>query len=66
MKSNLFELTPEELDKELILAKEKIQQARFKVVTGNLTDTKLIKKEKKKIARIHTLKNEYSLGIRTR
>jgi len=66
MKSNISELTPEELNKELISSKEKIQQARFKVVTGNLTDTKLIKNEKKKIARILTLQNEYKLGIRTR
>ncbi len=66
MKGHLYELTDEELDKELTLAKEQIQQARFKVVTGNLSNTKLIKNEKKKIARIMTIKNEYKLGIRTR
>lgn len=66
MKGHLEELTAEELDKELEKAKVTIQQARFKVVTGNLENTKQIRDEKRKIARIMTLQNEYTLGIRTK
>ncbi|MDA3899020.1 MAG: 50S ribosomal protein L29 [Spirochaetes bacterium] len=64
MKGHLEELTHDELIKELSDSKSKIQEARFKVVTGNMENTKLIREEKKKIARIMTLQKEYSLGIR--
>ncbi|HRX15364.1 MAG: 50S ribosomal protein L29 [Spirochaetes bacterium] len=64
MKGHLEELTSDELIKALNESKSKIQEARFKVVTGNMDNTKLIREEKKKIARILTLKKEYDLGKR--
>ena len=64
MKGHLEELTSEELVKALNESKSKIQEARFKVVTGNMDNTKLIREEKKKIARILTLQKEYDLGKR--
>lgn len=66
MKGHLEELTDEELVRELIKCKEEVQKARFKSVTGNLEDTKIIRENKRKIARIQTIQNEYKLGIRTR
>ncbi|MBN1500678.1 MAG: 50S ribosomal protein L29 [Spirochaetes bacterium] len=66
MKSKLEELTLDELKKELNDAKEKIRISRFKAVTGNLQNTKEIRDNKKKIARIHTLKKEYEIGLRVK
>jgi large subunit ribosomal protein L29 len=66
MKGHLEELTNEELCRELDKCKEEIQKARFKTVTGNLENTKSIRENRRKIARILTLQKEYKLGIRTR
>lgn len=64
MKGQLEELTIQELDEQLLDCKEQIRVARFNSVTGNLQNSKSIRDNKKKIARILTLKREYDLGIR--
>jgi large subunit ribosomal protein L29 len=66
MKNKLEELTIEELERALKEARQTVLKERFKSVTGKLENPKVIRDNKKKIARILTLKKEYELGIRTR
>jgi large subunit ribosomal protein L29 len=66
MKSNLEQLTIDELGKIVETSKEEIRKERFKSVTGKLDDNKKIRELKKKIARANTIKHEYELGIRTK
>lgn len=64
MKGKLEELTLEELEKSFNDSKEALRKERFKTVTSKVENPKKIKELKKHIARILTLKREYSLGIR--
>ncbi len=64
MKGKLEELTLEELDRSLNETKEMLRKERFKAVTSKVDNPKKIKELKKHIARILTLKKEYTLGIR--
>lgn len=66
MKGKIEELTLEELDKSLADSKETLRKERFKAVTSKVENPKKIKELKKHIARILTLKREYSLGLRKR
>ena len=64
MKGNLEELTMAELNKSLEDSKADLRKERFKSVTSKVDNPKKIKGLKRHIARILTLKNEYSLKIR--
>jgi large subunit ribosomal protein L29 len=64
MKGKIEELSFEELDRSLAETKEALRKERFKAVTSKVDNPKKIKELKKHIARILTLKREYSLGIR--
>jgi large subunit ribosomal protein L29 len=64
MKGKLEELTMAELNKSLEDSKADLRKERFKAVTSKVDNPKKIKNLKKHIARILTLKNEYSLQIR--
>lgn len=64
MKGKLEELTLEELDRSLNETKEMLRKERFKAVTSKVENPKKIKELKKHIARVLTLKKEYTLGIR--
>jgi large subunit ribosomal protein L29 len=64
MKGKIEELTIEELERSLNESKELLRKERFKAVTSKVDNPKKIKELKKHIARILTLKREYSLGIR--
>jgi ribosomal protein L29 len=66
MKGKLEELTLEELERSLSESKEALRKERFKAVTSKVDNPKKINELKKHIARILTLKREYTLGIRTR
>lgn len=65
MKGKLDELGMEELNRTLRENKEELRKERFKGVTSKIENPQKIKQLKKNIARILTLKSEYSLGIRT-
>ncbi len=65
MKGKLDELGMEELNRTLRENKEELRKERFKGVTSKIDNPQKIKQLKKNIARILTLKSEYSLGIRT-
>lgn len=65
MKGKLDELRIEELNRTLRENKEELRKERFKGVTSKIDNPQKIKHLKKNIARILTLKSEYSLGIRT-
>lgn len=64
MKGKLEELTIDELNTSLSDSKTELRKERFKAVTSKVDNPKKIKGLKKHIARIHTLKQEYALGIR--
>ncbi len=64
MKGKLEEFTPDELERSLVESKENLRKERFKAVTSKVENPKRISQLKKHIARIHTLKREYDLGIR--
>jgi len=64
MKGKLEELPVEELDRSLKESKELLRKERFKAVTSKVDNPKKINQLKKHIARILTIKREYSLGIR--
>jgi large subunit ribosomal protein L29 len=64
MKGKLEELPVEELDRSLNESKELLRKERFKAVTSKVENPKKIRELKKHIARILTIKQEYSLGIR--
>jgi large subunit ribosomal protein L29 len=66
MKGKIEELSIEELDRSLAETKEALRKERFKAVTSKVDNPKKIKELKKHIARILTLKREYSLGIRNK
>ena len=66
MKGKLEELPVEELDRSLRESKELLRKERFKAVTSKVDNPKKINQLKKHIARILTIKREYSLGIRER
>jgi large subunit ribosomal protein L29 len=66
MKGKIEELSIEELDRSLAETKEALRKERFKSVTSKVDNPKKIKELKKHIARILTLKREYSLGIRNK
>jgi len=65
MKGKLDELSMEELDRTLREHKEELRVERFKGVTSKVENPNKVKKLKRNIARILTLKNEYKLGLRT-
>ncbi len=64
MKGKLEELTNDELNKSLADSKEELRKERFRSVTSKVDNPKRISELKKHIARIHTIKREYELGIR--
>ena len=64
MKGKLEELTKDELNKSLTDSKEELRKERFRSVTSKVDNPKKISELKKHIARIHTIKKEYELGIR--
>ncbi|HNQ97161.1 MAG TPA: 50S ribosomal protein L29 [Treponemataceae bacterium] len=64
MKGKLEELNIEELDRSMREAKEEIRKQRFKSVTSKVDNPKRVAALKKHIARILTLKREYTLGLR--
>ncbi len=64
MKGKIEELNIEELDRSLNESKESLRLERFKRVTSSLENPKKVKKLKKHVARILTIKREYELGIR--
>jgi large subunit ribosomal protein L29 len=66
MKGKIEELSIEELDRSLAESKETLRKERFKAVTSKVDNPKKIKELKKHIARILTLKREYSLGLRNK
>ncbi len=66
MKGKIEELSFEELDRSLAETKEALRKERFKAVTSKVENPKKIRELKKHIARILTLKREYSLGIRNK
>jgi large subunit ribosomal protein L29 len=66
MKGKIEELSIEELDRSLAETKEALRKERFKAVTSKVDNPKKIKELKKHIARILTLKREFSLGIRNK
>jgi len=66
MKGKIEELSIEELDRSLAETKEALRKERFKAVTSKVDNPKKIKELKKHIARVLTLKREYSLGIRNK
>jgi large subunit ribosomal protein L29 len=66
MKGKIEELSIEELDRSLAESKETLRKERFKAVTSKVDNPKKIRELKKHIARILTLKREYSLGIRNK
>lgn len=55
--SELIKLNDKELDSLLIEANEKLEKVRIDKATGALTDTSVIRKNRKLIARILTIKH---------
>ncbi len=64
MKGKLEELSIDELNRGLNESKEALRLERFKAVTSRVENPKKMSELRKHIARILTLKNEYTLGIR--
>jgi ribosomal protein L29 len=64
MKGKLEELTLEELDKGYSETKVELRKEKFRSVTSKVDNPKKIKELKRHIARIETLKKEYSLKLR--
>lgn len=64
MKGKLEELALNDLEKSLAETKKELRSERFKSVTSKSDNPKKIRELKKHIARIHTLKKEYELGVR--
>ena len=64
MKGKIEEFTPDELERSLRESKESLRKERFKAVTSKVENPKRISQLKKHIARIHTLRREYELGLR--
>ncbi len=64
MKGKIDELNMEELNRALRENKEKLRLERFKSVTSKVDNPNLVKQLKRTIARILTVKNEYTLGLR--
>jgi large subunit ribosomal protein L29 len=64
MKGKIDELSLDELDRSLSETKEELRKQRFKAVTSKVDNPKKIRELRKHIARILTLKQEYTLGIR--
>jgi large subunit ribosomal protein L29 len=56
--SQLRELSPEELDKKLVEAKQDLFNLRFQLAIGKLENVAKVKEIKKEIARILTVKYE--------
>ncbi len=57
----LRELSPEEMQQQLEQAKKDLFKQRFEIVTGHVTNVKLLKNAKRKIARIYTLQTQATL-----
>ena len=64
MKGKLEELNMEELDRSMREAKEEMRKQRCKSDTSKVYNPKRVAALKKHIARILTLKREYTLGLR--
>ena len=57
------EKTLEEVNNDLLAAKENLRTIHFQLVTSQLENTSALKNAKKEVARIKTILREHELGI---